>query len=81
MAEIFGLVAGGVSIGALAWQIASSVVKLKSFLDQVRDLPEDIALLVDEIDDLYSLLSDIEADQCRNSYSAILLTITHHRDA
>ena len=72
MAEIFGLVAGGVSIGALAGQIASSVVKLKSYLDQVRDLPEDIALLVDEIDDLYSLLSDIEADQCRNPYSAIL---------
>jgi hypothetical protein len=73
MAEILGLVASGVSIGAFAGQIASNVIKLKSYLDQVRDAPEDVALLVDEINDLYLLLSDIEADQCRNPYSAMLL--------
>lgn len=38
MAEIFGLVAGGVSIGALAGQVASSVVKLKSYLDHLEAL-------------------------------------------
>jgi hypothetical protein len=73
MAEVFGLIASGVSIGALAGQIASSVVKLKSYLDQVRDAPEDITILIDEINDLHFLLSDIEDDQRRNPYSAILL--------
>ncbi|KIN07099.1 hypothetical protein OIDMADRAFT_109424 [Oidiodendron maius Zn] len=73
MAEAFGLIASGVSISALAGQIASSVVKLKSYLDQVRDAPEDINILIDEIEDLHFLLSDIEDDQCRNPYSAMLL--------
>ena len=73
MAEVFGLIASGVSIGALAGQIASSVVKLKSYLDQVRDVPEDISILINEIEDLHFLLCDIEDDQRRNPYSAMLL--------
>ena len=76
MAEVLGLIASGVSIGALAGQIASSVVKLKSYLDQVRDAPEDIRILVDEIEDLNFLLSDIKDDQCRNPYSPMLLDNT-----
>jgi hypothetical protein len=73
MAEIFGLVASSVSIGAFAGQIASNVLKLKSYLDQVKDAPEDIALLVDEVNDVHFLLSDIEADQHRNLSTAMLL--------
>jgi hypothetical protein len=73
MAEILGVIASGVSIGALAGQIASSVVKLKTYLDQVRDAPEDIKILIDEIDNLHLLLSDIEDDQSRNPYSAMLV--------
>jgi hypothetical protein len=73
MAELVGLIASGVSLGALAGQIASSLVKLKSYLDQVRDAPEDIHILLDEIEDLHFLLSDIEDDQSRNSHSAMLL--------
>lgn len=73
MAEVFGLIASGVSIGALAGQIASSVVKLKSYLDQIRDVPEDISILINEIEDLHFLLSDIEDDQQRNPYSAMLV--------
>ena len=75
MAEVFGLIASGVSIGALAGQIASSVVKLKSYLDRIRDVPEDISILINEIEDLHFLLSDIEDDQYCNPYSAILLNI------
>lgn len=73
MAEVLGLVASGVSIGALAGQIASNIVKLKSYLDQIRDAPEDVAILIHEIEDVHSLLSDIEDDQSRNPYLTMLL--------
>lgn len=66
MADLFGL----------ARQIASSVVKLKSYLDQIRDAPDDISILVDEIEDVHFLLSDIEEDQRRHPYSTILLDNT-----
>jgi hypothetical protein len=73
MAEVLGVIASGVSIGALAGQIASSMVKLKTYLDQVRDAPEDIKILIDEIESLHLLLSDIEDDQSRNPSSAMLV--------
>lgn len=73
MAEMFGLVASSVSIGAFAGQIASNILKLKSYLEQVKDAPKDIALLVDEINDVHFLLSDIEADQHLNPCTAMLL--------
>jgi len=73
MAEVLGTVASAISIGALAGQIASSVVKLKSYLDQVKDAPDDVRNLIDEIDDLQILLSDIEDDRARNPYSEMLL--------
>lgn len=76
MAEALGIIGSGVSIAALAGQIASGVVKLKSYLDQVKDAPEDIHVLVDEIEDLRFLLSDIESDQLRNPYPEMCLDNT-----
>lgn len=73
MAEVVGVVGSGIAIATLAAQIASSVVKLKSYLDQIRDAPEDISVLIDEIEDVHFLLSDLEDDQRRNPYSAVLL--------
>lgn len=70
MAEIFGVVASGLSLGALAGQVASSILKVKAYLDQFKDAPEDIKTLVDEIDDLYLVLSAIEEDQSSNPYLA-----------
>lgn len=73
MAEVVGLVASGISIATLAAQITSSVVKLKSYWDQVKEAPEDLTFLIEEIEDLSLLLSDIEDDQRRNPISAVLL--------
>jgi hypothetical protein len=72
MAEVLGVIASGVSIGSLVGQIASSVMKLKSYMDLVRDAPEDIRILV-EIEDLQLLISDIEDDRARNPYTDLLL--------
>jgi hypothetical protein len=73
MAEVLGVIASSASIGALAEQIALSVVKLKTYLDEVREVPEDIKILIDEIENLYLLLSDIEDDRSCNLSSAMLV--------
>lgn len=67
MAEIAGLVASGISIATLAVQIANSLAKLKSYWNDVIEAPEDITLLIEELDGLYDLLADIDKYQHRTS--------------
>lgn len=73
MAEVLGAIGSGISIGTLAGQIASSLVKRNSYMDLIKDTPEDIKILVDEIEDLQLLISDIENDRARNPYTESLL--------
>jgi len=60
MAEIVGVVASGISIGTLAAQVASSIIKLKSLWNEVRDAPEDIKDLIDEIELLNNILLGLD---------------------
>ncbi|MCJ1461286.1 hypothetical protein MMC28_011668 [Mycoblastus sanguinarius] len=76
MAELVGVVASGISIGTLAAQITSSIVKLKTYWDEVQDAPEDIQDLIGEVEDLYLLLADLEEDQKRNPVSSLVLDNT-----
>ncbi|KAL9114818.1 MAG: hypothetical protein Q9187_007399, partial [Circinaria calcarea] len=76
MAEVVGVVASGISIATLAAQIANSVTKLKSYWDELKEAPEDIRLLIEEIEDLNLLLYDVEDDQRRNAMSSKLLDNT-----
>jgi len=74
MAEVVvGVIASGISIGTLAAQITSSIIKLKSYWDQVQDAPEDIRDLIEELEDLNQLLIDIEEDQRQNPMSNLIL--------
>ena len=74
MAEVVvGVVASGISIASLIAQVANSVTKLKSYWDELKEAPEDIRLLIEEIEDLYLLLYDIEDDQRQNPMSSKLL--------
>lgn len=73
MAEVIGAIAGIASVFQAAAQIASSIIKLKSHIDQVKDAPEDIRILVTEIEDLQLLLSEVEDDQARHPYATMLL--------
>ncbi|KAH8801458.1 hypothetical protein F5884DRAFT_862155 [Xylogone sp. PMI_703] len=73
MAEILGAIASGISIGALAGQVALSIVKLKSIINDIKDAPEDIKILIDEIEDVQLLISDIENDQAHNPYAKLFL--------
>lgn len=65
MAEALGLVASGISVVQLAGYIATSVVKLKDYWEQVRDAPAEIGYLLREIDSVGLILSHIQNDQKR----------------
>jgi len=74
MAEVVvGVIASGISIGTLAAQITSSIIKLKSYWDQIQDAPEDMRDLIEELEDLNQLLIDIEEDQRQNPMSNLIL--------
>jgi hypothetical protein len=75
MAEVVGVIASGVSIGCLVTQIGSSIIKLKGYWDEVQEAPEVVHALIENIEDLHSLLADIEDDQTRNPISALLLDV------
>ena len=76
MAELVGVISSGIGIATLAAQITDSVIKLKSYWDQLKDASEDLQLLIEEIEDLNLLLSEIEKDQQRNPLSSRLLGST-----
>lgn len=65
MAELLAVVASGISVAQLAGQIASSVLKLKSYLDQIKEAPEDIRNLIEEIEVVLLLLTEVEQDQAQ----------------
>ena len=58
--------ASGITIGSLATGVASNIVKLKLFWDQVHDASDDVRDLIEELENLNSILADMESDQRRN---------------
>jgi hypothetical protein len=62
MAEIAGVVASGISIGTLAAQVASSIIKLKSLWNELRDAPDDIKDLVEKAEILNNILLNLNDD-------------------
>jgi hypothetical protein len=62
MAEL-GIVASGMGIASLAIQIGDCIVRLKGFCDAVKDAPEEIKHLIEEIDTLSLVLSGFETNE------------------
>jgi hypothetical protein len=61
MAEMLGVVAGGMGIASLAIQIGDGVTKLRDFCNAVKEAPEEVKYLVEEIETLSIVLSEIGA--------------------
>lgn len=57
MAEMVGLVVGVVSLGV---QLAESVQKVKRFYDAMKEAPERLADIIDEIESLSDILTELE---------------------
>ena len=62
MAEMLGIVASGMGIASLAIQIGDSLIKLKDFWDAVKEAPEEVKYLIEEIETLSLVLSEIDAN-------------------
>jgi hypothetical protein len=62
MAEL-GIAASGIGIASLALQVGHCVVRLKGFWDAVKDAPEEIKHLIEEIETLSIVLSDFETSE------------------
>ncbi|TGO23689.1 hypothetical protein BPAE_0124g00210 [Botrytis paeoniae] len=65
MAEVLGTIASGISIAQLAGNLASSIIKLKRYWDQIQDAPDDIAFLVREIESHHAMLRSILEKQAQ----------------
>lgn len=63
MAEVVGVVVGVVSLGV---QLAESLQKVKRFYNTVRDAPERLADIIDEIASLSDILTELEEDPTSN---------------
>lgn len=68
MAEL-AVVSSGLGIASLAIQVADSVMKLKNFIDSVREAPEEIKYIIRQIEALTLVLSgcDTEDDEAEVS--------------
>jgi hypothetical protein len=62
MAEL-GIAASGIGIASLALQAGDCIVRLKKFLDAVKDAPEEIKHLIEEIEMLSLVLSEFETGE------------------
>lgn len=63
MAEMLGIVASGMGIASLAIQIGDNVIKLRDFLNAVKEAPEEVKYLIEEIETLSLVLSEIGTDR------------------
>ncbi|KAF7877049.1 uncharacterized protein EAF02_008269 [Botrytis sinoallii] len=65
MAEVLGTVASGIGVAQLAGSLASSIIKLKGYWDEIQDAPDDISFLAREIDSHHLILRSILESQAR----------------
>ena len=54
-----GIAVSGIGITSLGIQVADSVLKLKDFLDRVKEAPEDVKYNLKEIETLSLMFSEI----------------------
>jgi hypothetical protein len=60
MAEVFGVISGGLSVVSVVVQLADSIKKLRDFCDLVKEAPDEIRLVLDEVEALSYFLQEIE---------------------
>jgi hypothetical protein len=61
MAEMLCIVASGMGIASLAIQIGNSIMKLKDLWNAVKEAPEEVKYLIEEIGTLSLVLSEMGA--------------------
>ena len=67
MAEVIGVIASGISVAQLAGQVTHSVLKLKSYWEQIEKVPTEIRCLMRKLDSLNTILGHIQEGQARKA--------------
>jgi len=75
MAEVIGIVASGIAIGQATAGITSSLLKLKSLWNELRDVPEDLQHLAQELEIVYLVLAKNEDLGILDSHSNALRSL------
>lgn len=81
MAESLGVAAGGIAVTQLATQVASGVIKLKNYWEQVKNVPAEMSYLVREIESLNLILCHIQDDQASQCEPASVGNCIHLRQS
>lgn len=62
MAELIGVISSAITLGSLATQLATSIKRLKDYLEQIRDAPDDLKWLIRDIEVSGSIVAEIDTD-------------------
>ncbi len=65
MSEVLGVLASGVALAQLAGAVISNGMKLKQLFNEVKEVPETISYLLEQIDILDPMLWAIDDDRAR----------------
>lgn len=72
MAEVLGVAASGIAIAQISLQVGGAVRKLKQLWNEVKDVPDDIADLMEHIDCLSLAVWESENNIEQNSLPSIV---------
>ncbi|EPE30452.1 Ankyrin repeat-containing protein [Glarea lozoyensis ATCC 20868] len=59
MAEIFGVVAGGIGVASFVAQIGDNLIKLKNITDSMKDAPKELRSIIQNVEELGHILESI----------------------
>lgn len=75
MAEVLGAVASGVALAGVTGRLVTSTMKLKQFMDAVRDVPETLRLNLEYLETLAPTLEEMRrlSMDINDQYSGMML--------
>ncbi|KAK6224011.1 hypothetical protein LQW54_000157 [Pestalotiopsis sp. IQ-011] len=71
MAEVLGVVASGIAVVDAAGQIGSGIIKLRRLWDEIKDVPETINSLMQQLELLAMVIGEMETMQHSSAGDAI----------
>lgn len=74
MAEVIGVVSGAITFATVLAQITQAVIKLKDFRDQLHDAPEDLKMVVRNLEIFKDAMADMETQFSHPTSSAFMQT-------
>jgi len=84
MAEILGVVASGISVAQIAGQLLSCIQGLRALCRALRDTPDELQGILDELEilgEIFYQLGAVQTGASQPGHSALQASLTHCRKA